>query len=183
MQRIVLFGFGSLIGEASLRATAPNATDIRPAYIKGFVRDFSLWDSIGFTETNLDLTGIPFCALDIQNGFDPDARVNGVSFSVDEEDFEKILVRERDYEVIETEVYDYKTNKLMGVTKVFSSGRNDGSFDFDSQAGMRYLDNYLDAGRERGDKYYQELLETTFIDGKSLNQYPQLMVRPFHFSK
>jgi cation transport regulator ChaC len=178
MERKLVFGFGSLIGEESLRVTAPNAADIRPAYIQGFVREFNLWDADGFTERNLDLAGIPFCALDVRPISDQSARVNGVTFTVGEQDFKRLLVREEEYNVIETDAYDYETNESIGNCIVFSAGKNNGSFDFTSPAGMRYLQGYLHDARQYGDKYYQELLATTFIDGKDLYHYQQYIEQP-----
>jgi cation transport regulator ChaC len=172
----IIFGFGSLISEESLRATAPNATDIRPAYIKGFMRDFSLWDPLGYTITNLDLAGIPFPSLDVQKTSDPEARVNGVVFTVsNDQDYKQLLIREDEYKLVQTTAYDFYTDKAIGTCKVFSSGKNNTSFDFNSVPAKRYLEVYLQASKQFGDKFYQELLDTTFIDGRPLRDLPELI--------
>jgi cation transport regulator ChaC len=175
MTRKIIFGFGSLIEEESLRATAPKATNIRPAYIKGFRRDFSLWDPLGYTETNLDLADIPFCSLDIQRTPDPKARVNGIVFTVSGQDFELLLIREKEYNLVETTAYDFRTDKAIGACEVFSSGKNNASFDFDSAPQLRYLANYLRAAKQFGNEFYQEILGTTFIGRKPLLDFPQLI--------
>jgi len=169
-----IFGFGSLISEESLRATAPNATDFKPAYIKGFYRDFSLLDPLGYTETNLDLAGIPFPSLDVKPIEDREARVNGVVFTVSGKDLEKILVREAEYKMVETMAYDYFNDQPLGKCSVFSSGKNNATYDYDSTPLQRYLEVYLEAGKRFGDKYYRELLATTYINGRSLNKDSRL---------
>lgn len=176
MDKKLIFGFGSLIEESSLRATAPNATNIRPAYIKGFRRDFSLWDPVGYDETNLDLAGIPFTALDVQPIGDSEARVNGVVFEVQGDELVKMLRREKEYKRVETVAYDYKTDESVGVCEVFSAGKNNAEFDFNSVPQLRYLENYLRAVKRFGEKYYQEILNTTYIGKKALSEFPQLLL-------
>jgi len=170
----LIFGFGSLISEESMRATTPNATDFKPAYIKGFYRDFSLWDPLGYTETNLDLAGIPFPGLDVKKISDKNARVNGVTFRVEGADLEKILIREAEYKLIETTAYDYSTERAIGKCSVFSSGKNNCAYDYDSAPLQRYLEIYLQAGKRFGNKYYLELLHTTHVNGKTLDQDSKL---------
>lgn len=174
MGKKIIFGFGSLIEEKSLWATAPNATNIRPAYIKGFRRDFSLWDPLGYTETNLDLAGIPFCSLDIQKVSNLKAIVNGVVFTVSEPDYKQLLIREKEYKLIKTMAYNYQDGKSLGICEVFSGGKNNGSFSFNSAPQLRYLKNYLQAAKRYGDKYYQEILSTTFIGIEPLSDFPRL---------
>lgn len=166
-----IFGFGSLICRPSLLATAPSATGIRSAYIKGFTRCFNFWDAIGYTETNLDVANEPMCALDVARSSDMRARVNGVVFTVGEPDLTRLLKREEGYELIRVPVYDYETDQLLSdECLVFSANKNDGRYVFDGVAQRRYLEDYLDAARAYGDTFYQELLDTTFIDGKTLRQ-------------
>jgi len=182
MNTKMIFGYGSLIREKSLRVTAPNATDIQPAYIKGFRRDFSLLDPFGYTEqdllnygeTSLDLANIPFCGLDIKKIPDPEARVNGVVFTVSGQDLEQMMVREAEYKLVKTIAYDYPTEQPIGICEVFSAGKNNAKYDFNSAPLKRYLEIYLQAGKRYGDKYYQELLSTTFINDQPLTQVPQL---------
>lgn len=171
----LIFGFGSLIEESSIRATAPNAGNIRPAYIKGFKRDFSLWDPVGYNETNLDLAGIPFTGLDVQLVGNPAAKVNGVVFTIQGDDLTRMLEREKEYRLVKTKAYDYESEKPVGRCEVFSSGKNNGEFDFKSAPQLRYLENYLRAAKRFGDKYYQEILDTTFIGTKSLRDFPKLV--------
>lgn len=173
--RKTVFGFGSLIYTPSLLTTAPNADDIQPAYITGFKRQFSFWDAAGYTETNLDCAGEPMCALDIVQTIDPAARVNGVTFSVNEADFAELLRREEGYNLITIPAFNYSSDRL--ITKecfVFSAGKNDGSYIFDGKAQERYLEDFLKAARQYGQKYYEEAVQTTFIDDIPLHKVAKL---------
>ena len=175
MKSKIIFGYGSLMSKESLLVTAPNATDIRPAYIQGFIRDFSYWDPLGYTETNLDLAGIPMCSLNVYATSHNTDRVNGVAFSVDQKDYEALLIRERGQRPLSTAVYDYRTGKKIGDCVVFASQECSGSFDFDNPAQVRYLQVALEAARLLGDEFYQEVLTTTYIGKKTLSEFPQLL--------
>jgi cation transport regulator ChaC len=135
----IIFGYGSLINLESLKTTAPNAYNIKPAYIKGFRREFCVLDSVGWTETNLDVSGQPMCAVDVHEVNDPNGVVNGLVFSVSRADLQKLVAREGNYELINTPYYDFKTDEKLGECSVFSAGKHNGSYDFKGAAQARYL--------------------------------------------
>lgn len=168
MRHYTIFGFGSLINTESLRSSAPNAQP-KPAYITGFRRSFNLWDPSGFTTTNLDVAGTPFCALDISKVSDVSARVNGVVFSVDETAFKELQAREYEYKLIKTICYDYVSQEPLGTCMVYSANKNNGTYDFESKAQRRYLDVCLDGAKEYGKTFYNEFLDTTFIGDTPLS--------------
>ena len=174
MKTKLVFGFGSLINTASLLVTSPHASDIRPAYVKGFRRDFSVWAKGGWSTTNLDLAGIPFCALDIQEDSDAKARVNGTVFTVNENDFLKLKDRECEYKLTETVVYDFKNDEPIGKCLVFSACKNNGSYDVKSPAQIRYLEICLEGTKQYGEDFYQMFLDTTFVGDKRLSDMPEL---------
>jgi cation transport regulator ChaC len=166
-----VFGFGSLISTPSLLATAPNASDIRQAYIKGFIRSFNFWDAVGYTETNLDVANEPMCALDIAETTDAEARVNGVAFNVSESDLSKLLKREEGYGIISVIAYDYGSDQQIAQDcLVFSANKNNGTYAFGGNAQQRYLEDYLKAAKKYGEQFYQELLDTTFINNQPLRE-------------
>lgn len=173
-----IFGFGSLLNLASVQSTMPDVTHIQPAYIKGFIREFNHWDPLGFTKTQLDVAGIAHCAVDVRMVGDEARLVNGVVFEVSPEYFHDLLVREEGYTLIETTAYEYGSHKPIGKVQVFSSGKNNGRFDFNSVAQQRYLDVCLEGARRFGSDFYNTFLTTTFIDNKNLKQYPQLKNDP-----
>ena len=172
----VIFGFGSLINRESLKATVSDAYDIKPCFIKGFVRDFSLWDSVGFTETNLNLKATPFCALDVKKVNDVSKIVNGVMFKTSETHFNDLLRREQGYDLIETEVYDFKTGNPLGSAFLFSANKNNGKYNFGCKAQERYLSVCLSGAKAFGEKFYSEFLDTTFIENRCLSEVLELQL-------
>ncbi len=167
MSKLLVFGYGSLMSKESLRATVPDVSDIRPAYIEGFVRDFSLWDPEGFTETNRDIRGIPFCAVDVKQA-EGKSHVNGIVFSVDETYFKALRRREQEYALVSTTAYNFESGKPLGECKVFSANKNNGNYDFGSIAQGRYLQVCLEGAAEYGKKFYAQFLETTYINNQTL---------------
>jgi cation transport regulator ChaC len=170
MKDKIVFGYGSLIDLESLRATAPNAYNIQPTYIKGYKREFCLWDSAGWTESNLDLAGEPMCAVDIHASSRANSLVNGVAFNVSGEDLKSLIKREQNYELITTPIYDFETNKELGICYVFSANKHDGTYDYKSAAQARYLKICLDSSKQYGERFYKEFLRTTYASKKRLDE-------------
>jgi hypothetical protein len=168
MPKLPIFGFGSLLDLESLTSTVPDAYDIIPTYIKGFRRDFSVLDS--WTESNLDLAGEAFCAIDAKISSDPQSRINGIIFQMSEASYEKLLQREASYELIKTRVYSFENDKLLGECLLFSSNKNNGVYNFESAAQERYLEVCLRGASKHGKDFYQEFLKTTFINNQCLNK-------------
>lgn len=174
MKRTLIFGYGSLIIPESLRATVPYATNVHPVYVRGFKRDFSLWDPTGWTATNLDLAGIPFCALDVHKIEDKGARVNGITFEVGESQMPALLRREELYALIETTAYDFYTDKPLGNCFVFSANKHNGKYDFSSPAQQRYVQECSESAKAYGNAFHKEFLENTYIGDRPLSKVPEL---------
>lgn len=174
MPQLPIFGFGSLLDSKSLTATVPDAQNIIPVYVKGFRRDFSFWDPTGWTETNLDLAGEAFCAVDAIVSADPGTRTNGIIFQVSQTSHERLLLREAGYELVKTQAYDFKNDRLLGECLLFSSNKNDGAYDFKSLAQKRYLEVCLRGASRFGHGFYKEFINTTFINGQRLREVDSL---------
>lgn len=173
-QTNLIFGFGSLINTDSLRRTAPNVSDIRPAIVKGFRREFNLWDSIsGWREEHLK--GIPYCALDIRNDSDEQAKVNGVVFAVDEDELSSLIKREREYRLVETTAYDFKTDEPIGTCMLFSACKDNGKYAHGSPTQIKYLGVCLEGAKRYGEEFYKTFLETTFIGNQRLSELPEII--------
>jgi|ERR1035438_8215648 cation transport regulator ChaC len=181
MTETLVFGYGSLLSLESLRASVPNAKHLLPAYVKGFRRDFSLLDSEGWVSTNLDVAGVPFCAVDVHESENGEDVVNGVVFGVDGPDLPALLKRERDYELIETIAYGFHTDEPLGSCFVFAAGKHNGQYDFHSEAQARYLEICLDGARDHGDAFYETFLRTTYIGELPVCDVPSLRIK--HGSK
>lgn len=170
----LIFGYGSLIIPESLRATVPDAKNVHPVYVKGFKRAFSLWDPVGWSATNLDLAGIPFCALDVHKIEDKEARVNGITFEGGESQMSALLRREELYALTETTSYDFYTDKPLGNCFVFSADKHNGEYDFNSTAQQRYLQECCESAKDYGDAFHKEFLESTYIGDRPLSKVPEL---------
>ena len=172
-----IFGFGSLLDMTSLKHTVPTAKDIQPCYIKGFTRNFNIWDPIGFSpgfpNIPLELISIPMCAVDVNTGQQTDI-VNGICFSMTDDYFEDLLKREKEYNLIETNIYCFKSHKKISEGYVFSAEKNNGSYNFGCYAQDEYLKLCLKGAKEFGENFYQSFLETTFINNKPLTALQEL---------
>jgi hypothetical protein len=175
MKATQFFGYGSLLSLESLQATVPGSHALTLGYIKGFRRDFSKWDEVGFKHSNPDVGRIPYCAVDVEQVDDPASRVNGVLFSVDQAYVEALVKREEGYKMIKTKVYDFNTDKPLGECFVFSACTHDGNFELENVAQARYLEICLSGAKSHGDAFYDEFLQTTYIGGKRLSDHPELI--------
>ncbi len=171
----LIFGYGSLIGLSSTQATAPEVKKLRAAYIRNYTRSFSLHDPVGYTDENLDVANIPFCGLDVQPSSNPEDRVNGVVFAVNDVDLQAMLIREQEYETPMVAVFDFATNEQIGKAMVFSACKNNGSYDQTNPAQVRYLEDMLAGAKSFGEEFYQEFIQTTYIGDKSLAEMPDLI--------
>lgn len=174
-QKAKIFGYGSLINKKSLQASLPNVQEIAPAYIKGFRREFNYPELVGWKSHNLDLAGIPFCAINVSTVDDDSQKVNGVIFEIQRNDLAALRRRELDYELVETEAFDFQSGKEIGTCSVFVSDKCDGTYKFDEPAQERYLQVCLDGAKELGAVFYQEFLATTYIKGTALGHMSELV--------
>ena len=119
-----VFGYGSLLSHNSLSKTIPDRP-LTPAIIKGFKRVFNLHIKDQSSPDVLNLEK------------NPDSICNGVFFSVNETELTKIKEREDDYNLEQTDAYDFLTGAKIGPCFVT----------------IDYLVN-LDPGRHLPDKHY-----------------------------
>ncbi len=163
MHYITIFGYGSLLNIDSLKSSAPNASNIRTCFIQGFERKFCLWAPTGFQATDFDLKGQPFCALDVYPA-SANQIVNGIAFDVGAEDFHRLCERECEYQRVSTVSYDFGNGVLSRDIIVFTAGKNNALYDHQSESQKRYLEVCLDGAKSHGDSFYQQFLDTSYID-------------------
>jgi hypothetical protein len=163
-----------LINTQSLLGTASDATDIRPCYVKGFRREFNLWNPRGWTRTNLELKGIPYCAVDISKVSDPEAKVNGVIFTVHSDDLVQLIEREYAYKLVGAAAYDFETGESIGECSLFSACKNDGKYTLSEPAQAKYLEVCMEGAKQYGEAFYKEFLRTTYIGDKRLSEMPEI---------
>ncbi|HEX5798296.1 MAG TPA: gamma-glutamylcyclotransferase [Candidatus Saccharimonadales bacterium] len=171
----IIFGFGSLINTDSLRSTVLEVSDIKPAYVNGFMRRFNLWNDLGFRTYNPGYMGIPHCVLDVEKISDSKSRVNGIAFKVSESQLDKLKNREEGYKLVKTTVYEFKTNKKLGDCHLFSACKNNGKYEFESRVQRKYLEICMEGAKKFGDEFYQEFLDTTYIDDTPLSKISKII--------
>ena len=163
---IVIFGYGSLINEDSLRKTVPSAKNIVPVRLQGYTRVFDFPSSTRLCEKSGK------CCT-VLNAFESkkDSSINGIIFEMDEEDLQNLIYRETGYELIEVEVENYYDENVKIVAYFFKAPKYESNyFLFDSEKQMEYLDLCVEGCKIFGDEFLREFLETTYIENKSLRE-------------
>lgn len=161
------------MSKASLHATVPNAKNLRAAYIKNFRREFSKMDDEGMVDTNADIAGVPYCAVDVISGYDGEF-VNGIIFETDETYLAALKRREYGYELLPVDAYDFRTGRPLGTCFVFSSNIRNGVYDYDNLAQTRYLELCLNGAKEYGKTFYKQFLASTYVNHEQLDMLPRL---------
>jgi len=164
------FGYGSLLNKNSLLETAPHAQGIRPAFIRGYIREFGVWDPGALLASTSDDS----YALNIKKVDNAEKRVNGIIFSVNEGEIANLLSREDGYLEIMEPVFDYQSGEKLGLADLFEKIQDANRFLFGSSSQEEYLKLCLDGARSFGEAFYQEFINTTLIVGCPLSKIPEL---------
>lgn len=98
-----IFAYGSLINQASLKKTVPEARNIIPAVTYGLQRVFNLASNYRFdSELNS-----PVCVLNIAETNENKA-LNGICFEMDECSLDNLLEREKGYDFCKIYAHHYR---------------------------------------------------------------------------
>jgi cation transport regulator ChaC len=164
MKTFKIFGYGSLVNESSIRRTVPNAKNITPVRINGFIRVFNLPTK----RKKCVLNGVPVAVLNIEKS-EFNQEMNGVVFDMDETHFEDLKARESSYELFELEAYDYDGNLHRAYT---FRARHFEAYDyqFESPTQEEYLRLCLDGAKNFGEEFFEDFLNTTHIGRKTLKE-------------
>lgn len=174
MEKITtFFGYGSLMNKDSLQETIPYVLRIIPAFIRGYRREFGVWDPEGFTGENWFHTGE--YALNIKKIADATSRVNGILICIPSEYKSELLRREDGYiEVYET-AYDFYSAEKLGRAEVFEAIKDDDRFLFGSRDQEEYLKICLAGARSFGEEFYLDFIETTYIGEHRLSEIREII--------
>lgn len=166
-----IFAYGSLINESDLRRTVPEARNIIPAKLYGYKRVFDLVSTYRFDPQ----TGIPICVLNLHRASSSDF-VNGISFEMDDSSFDDLLEREKAYELVESNIYDYYDSNIFCKANFFISIDYDPySYLLDSELQQHYLSLCLQGCYKYGDNFIEDFKKTTFFFGVEYSQYQELI--------
>lgn len=120
---VLVIGYGTLIYRASLGhtigQTGAGNREMVPVQVRGFRRLFNLRPD-HYTASNLwGRPGLENGAMNVEPA--EDESFNGLAFRVSPEELEKLDQRERYYDRLEAEVYDFATETPLGPGQVYSS--------------------------------------------------------------
>lgn len=160
-----VFGYGSLLNENSLKKTVPNASNIKPVILRGFIRVFNAKCGRICNCKNTNVAALNIEKSEI-NDF-----INGIVFEMDELHFDELLKREEGYELIEIDIESYEGERFRAVTFRYPHFEAEYDFLFDSEVQMSYYNLCLDGAKSFGDDFYRDFLETTFIGKKKLVKF------------
>ncbi len=113
-ENIKIFAYGSLLNEASLKSTVPEASNIYPAKVYGFRRIFNLASHYRFCNR----THHPVCVLNLEKAC-PDTPMNGACFEMQAKSFEQLKSREQIYTMHEVNVHRYYDDQLVDKAILF----------------------------------------------------------------
>lgn len=159
-----VFGYGSLLDLSSLRMTAPSATALESAWIRGYRRSFCVVDAEGWTATNLDVAGEAFCAV----GVVPCVGhlTNGVVFDVTSDDFAALVEREKQYRV--DRVALYRGGGARRTAAVFVARAAAPAMQWSSPAQRRYIDICVQGAAQYGAAFADSFARTTWVGRERL---------------
>lgn len=167
-EKTTIFGFGSLLNNASLRATIPDVTAVDPVVLEDYARVF---ETVSTNRFAADRT--PVCVLNIRQ--EAAGRVNGVCFDVSQKYFDSLLAREEAYTLAEVSVACFTTGKKrLAYAFLGKEEMKNSNFLFGEPTQMDYLQLCIDGAKDFGDEFYKMFLETTHINEKKLTEIDEI---------
>jgi gamma-glutamylcyclotransferase (GGCT)/AIG2-like uncharacterized protein YtfP len=150
-----LFGYGSLMNEASLKKTVPDAHNIGTDTLQGYQRQFDFKSPYRKNED----TGIFSSVLTIS--INTNCSITGILIELSEENHEDLLSREQGYERLEIELASGERASTF-----IAYGYTPYEYIFNDEVQSEYLKLCSSAAAEHG--FLDNFLDSTFIGGKSI---------------
>jgi len=156
-----IFAYGSLINQASLKKTVPEARNIMPAKTYGLQRVFNLASTYRFEPKH----NSPVCVLNIAET-DAESALNGTCFEMDEVSLDNILQREKGYDFCKIKACHYDDEKQTFDAYYFRAHLF-APYKFlpKSSVQQHYLNLCLNGGSEYGDKFIEDFKRSTAFWG------------------
>lgn len=164
---IKVFGYGSLINIHSLLSTVPDAADIKPALLPGFRRVFETVSSTRFTDSNEPVSVLNITTCNHTS-------ICGVLFTMSTDHFKELRERESSYELHTAEVTDFVSGAASSACVFIDESMDKQQFVHEAPTQLEYLDICLRGSKQFGREFYQNFLETTYIDDKPLVRHRTL---------
>ena len=156
-----IFGYGSLINQASLKKTVPEARNVVPAKTYGLQRTFNLASHYRFDSDHKS----PICVLNIAEA-SPETALNGVCFDMDEVSLDNLLEREKGYDFCQIKVHHYNDDKQFFDAYYFRAHLfNQYKYLSNSHVQQHYLDICLQGSQAYGDDFISDFKNSTSFWG------------------
>ncbi len=107
-----IIGYGSLLNKASAERTVVCCAEPRPIRVYGWRRVFNI-----ICDEDKDLKTMDKAVLNVVP--DKDAFFNGVLLEIDEDDLERLKMRECEYTIVTVDVCCFRTNEKLGKAILF----------------------------------------------------------------
>jgi len=167
-KKVIIFGYGSLMNEVSLRETVPDVGRVMPALLEGYERVFNVESLFTFTED-----GGMYAVLNVQER--EGVVMNGVCFEVTQAYIDDLLKREEGYELRDVYVTPYGGGNTMKAVMFMDVSDKRQDFVFGDSMQMAYLERCADGARSHGEEFYEKFLDTTLIGGRKVGEIEGLL--------
>ncbi|MFT4243988.1 MAG: gamma-glutamylcyclotransferase family protein [Candidatus Woesearchaeota archaeon] len=155
--KIMIFGYGSLLSEQSLKKTAPDSKIISNGILKNYLRIFNKPTKNEFV-----------AALNLVEN--EGNIVNGVVIELDRKDIFNLLKREFRYNMKLIKIQTSQGD-IEAYTFVYQQ-EEEREFMYESKEQAEYVEVCIQGAKERGIDFYENFMKTTFVEKKvNLNQY------------
>ena len=156
-----IFAYGSLINQASLKKTVPEAYNIFPAKTYGLKRVFNLASTYRFDDGH----NAPVCVLNAET-CRPASIMNGTCFEMDEISLDNLLQRESGYDFCRIEAHHYH-NEHDRFNAYYFRAKASKPYEFlpNSKAQKHYLDLCLSGSQVFGQEFADDFKNSTSFWG------------------
>ncbi len=156
-----IFAYGSLINQASLKKTVPEAREVIPVKAYGLQRVFNLASNYRFDDEH----NCPICVLNLTES-SPEAVLNGICFEMDEISLDNLLERERGYDFCQTSVQQYHDESCSFEAYYFRAHLfNHYQYLPNSRVQKHYLNLCLQGSQEFGADFISDFKSSTSFWG------------------
>jgi cation transport regulator ChaC len=156
-----IFAYGSLINQASLKKTVPEARNTVPVKTYGLQRVFNLASHYRFDTERQS----PVCVLNIDEA-DTECVMNGICFEMDEVSLDKLLEREKGYEFCRIKARHYYDEDQVFEAHYFRARQfTPYKYLSGSSAQQHYMNLCLDGSREHGENFVTDFKKSTSFWG------------------
>ena len=157
-ENIRIFVYDLQINKNHLKKSIPNAKNIEPSILYGFIRVFNIPSA----------SNSPIAILNAEKS-EWNQRINGITFKIPRKNFEELKYTRKEYEMVQVEIKNFcdetKTHKAYFFRMLHYEAY---PYQENSQKQREYLKMCYNGCKEFGDDFLEEFKNTTYIGRKTL---------------